>query len=141
MKLRTLLNEMEQQQNQDAVRKMSPEQKKTMMEMIANYNAFGKQLRREGNLVDIAKRLTEIATHAETMALNETGDWFDRKTVERNFQGLQKSVTEFDKIAREAQSTQQRMEALYEEMGFVLGRYFDINDVDGDGKPDVEKKA
>lgn len=141
MKLRTLLNEMEQQQNQDAVRKMSPEQKKTMMEMIANYNAFGKQLRREGSLVDIAKRLTEIASHAETMALSETDDWFDKKTVSRNMDGLKKSVSEFEKIAREAQSSQQRMEALYEEMGFVLNRYFDINDADGDGKPDEENKA
>jgi Zn-dependent oligopeptidase len=128
MKLRALLTEMEQQQNQDAVRKMSPEQKKTMMEMIANYNEFGKQLRREGSLCDIAKRLSEIAAHAETMAMNETDDWFDKKTVSRNMEGLKKSCAEFDKLAKEAQSYQQRMEALYEEMGFTLNRYFDIKD-------------
>ena len=45
---------------------------------------------------------------------------------------LKKLQTSFEKEAVEAQSQQQRLEALYEDMGHVLGRYFEIADLSED---------
>ena len=35
---------------------------------------------------------------------------------------------EFTKIAKEANALQQRMESLYEDMGHILGRYYDLDE-------------
>jgi prefoldin subunit 5 len=55
---------------------------------------------------------------------------------------------EFTKIAKEANALQQRMESLYEDMGHILGRYYDLDealdavgdeddDIDNDGDSDA----
>ena len=47
----------------------------------------------------------------------------------------------FSKIAGEAKSLQERMGALYEDMGNILGRYYEIGEqvteVEGDSKPET----
>jgi hypothetical protein len=45
---------------------------------------------------------------------------------------LKKLQTSFEKEAVEAQAQQQRLESLYEDMGHVLGRYFEIADLSED---------
>jgi hypothetical protein len=45
---------------------------------------------------------------------------------------LKKLQTGFEKEAVEAKAQQQRLEALYEDMGHVLGRYFEIADLSED---------
>ena len=42
---------------------------------------------------------------------------------------LKKQAGQFNKIASEAQALQDRMAALYEDMGGILNRYFDINEL------------
>ena len=39
----------------------------------------------------------------------------------------------FNKLSEEASSVQQRLEALYEDMGGVLGRYYELNETHTDG--------
>ena len=75
---------------------------------------------------------------AATHTVQETADWFDRVTVQRNMNELKKQATQFHKIANEAQSLQDRMSALYEDMGNVLNRYFKINE---EHEPDHEDDA
>ena len=41
---------------------------------------------------------------------------------------------QFKKTAVEAHNTNQRLSALYEDMGKVLGRYYEINELDEGGK-------
>ena len=45
---------------------------------------------------------------------------------------LKKLQSSFEKEATEASAQQQRLEALYEDMGQVLGRYFEIADITED---------
>jgi hypothetical protein len=47
----------------------------------------------------------------------------------KELSNLQKS---FEKEAVEAKSQEQRLEALYEDMGHVLGRYFEIAEITED---------
>jgi hypothetical protein len=106
----------------------SIEEKKAALGMIGKYNEYGRILRREHNLMEIAQTLQEIAKSAERFTLNETDEWFDKNTVSRNMKELSRCSGEFGKLARESYVVEQRMEALYEDMGHVLNRYFSIND-------------
>ena len=45
---------------------------------------------------------------------------------------LKKQSAQFNKIANEAQAMQDRMAALYEDMGTILNRYFEIKEVKED---------
>lgn len=112
---------------------------------VSNYNDFGKQIYREGNLVELAEILSRIATTAKAHTLQETEDWFDKISVNRNMKELTNLSGQFKKVAREAQSLQERMSVLYEDMGHILGRYYEINEDcevphrDGDEIDDVDK--
>ena len=120
---------------------------KQFMSDVSNYNSYGKSIYREGNLGDVAKKLSEIARIAKIHTVRETEDNFDKITVNRNMKELGSYSKEFKKVALEAHSLQQRMEGLYEDMGRVLNRYYDIHegldpvgkeddDVDNDGDSD-----
>ena len=106
----------------------SLEEKKAALAMIGQYNEYGKYLRREKNLMEIAETFARIAESAEKFTMNETDDWFDKATVGRNMKELARCSTDFRKLAQESHLTEQRMEALYEDMGHVLSRYFEVKD-------------
>jgi hypothetical protein len=109
--------------------KLHPEQKAAIMEMVSHYNDFGKHLKRERSLPEIASKISEITKNAETFMVNETGDWFDSVTVKKNAKDLNKCSEDFAKIASEAHLYEQRMTAAYEDMGHILQRYFDIKEI------------
>lgn len=110
------------------------EEKKLALEMIGRYNEYGQHLRRQHGLMEIAETLGQISEAAEKFMMNETDDWFDKNTVSRNSKELNRCSAEFAKLAREGSIVEQRMEALYEDMGHVLNRYFEIKDVQEEGK-------
>ena len=50
--------------------------------------------------------------------------------MNKNMKSLGNASGEFTKIAKEANSLQQRMESLYEDMGHILGRYYDLDEAE-----------
>tara|TARA_B100000315_G_scaffold113912_2_gene104372 strand:- start:53 stop:667 length:615 start_codon:yes stop_codon:yes gene_type:complete len=102
------------------------------MGAVSNFGSLGKQIYREGNLRDVAKTLSELAVTARAHTLRETDDWFDKVTVNRNMKELTNLSKSFNKVATEAQSLQERMSGLYEDMGHLLSRYYEINEESGD---------
>ena len=87
---------------------------------------IGKTLYQQTSLKETAKSLSNIAEMAATHTVQETEDWFDKVTVSRNMKELTNHSKQFSKIAEEASSVQQRLSALYEDMGVILNRYYDI---------------
>ena len=71
-------------------------------------------------------KVTEVAESAHSHILGEQDDWFDKVSVNRNMKSLKGNVMEFQKTAKEAHSVNQRLTALYEDIGHVLNRYYDI---------------
>jgi hypothetical protein len=138
MKLKNILNEIGisgiaqpyRQQGgslkEDEQVKLSKEQKKEIQNLVSNYNQYGKELNNEKDLIKIAQDLSALAEKARQYASNEGEDWFDRNTVDRNMKDLKKLSDEFSKVAKEAHIYQQRLSALYDDMGHVLARYFEI---------------
>ena len=95
---------------------------------VKNFSRMGEMIYREGSLRDVAKGLSELAEKARIATLQETDDWFDKVTINKNMKSLGNTSGEFTKIAKEANALQQRMESLYEDMGHILGRYYEINE-------------
>ena len=116
-------------------------------EAVRNYARVGKQLRVNGNIMEAAKHLAEMADNAQNHVLSETSDWFDGVSVKRNMKELKGLTGQFKKTAVEANATNQRLSALYEDMGNILNRYYEIDeamdpvgdedgDIDNDGDTD-----
>lgn len=114
---------------------------------VAKFNEYGKAVYRSSGLKEAAAAINKIIENAEHVVLQETQDWFDEITVKRNLKTLKDAAKEFNKTVAEVTKLQQRAEALYEEMGGTLGRYFEIaealdpvgkedSDIDNDGDHD-----
>ena len=117
---------------------------KEVLEAIRTFNSIGKHMRSDANLRSIAKSLSEIASKAKTHTVQETEDWFDKVTVNRNMKDLTSLSKSFNKIAGEAHTLQERMGALYEDMGYILNRYYemegdDIENPQADQEDDMVK--
>ena len=95
---------------------------------VGNFNSFGNEIYREGNLRELAERLSRLAETAKQHTIQETEDWFDKITVNRNMKELTGLSGQFKKVANEVQTLQERMSGLYEDMGHILGRYYEINE-------------
>ena len=95
-------------------------------EALKNYNKLGESLYQQQSLKETAKSLSNIAEMAASHTVQETEDWFDKVTVSRNMKELTNHSKSFAKIAEEASSVQQRLAGLYEDMGVILNRYYDI---------------
>ena len=107
--------------------KMSSESKKKLMELSAMYEKFGECLKNEESLMNAAKGITELCELAESYALNECGEWFQQEIVKKDMQGLKKRVSEFQKIVKETYARMQQAGVAYQDIGHVLGRYYDLN--------------
>ena len=136
MKLKKLLEGMFSENDENKFDEQS------FLENVKGYNSYGKSIYREG-LSDTAKKLSEIAKLAGIHTVKETEDSFDKITVSRNMKELKSYSEQFTKVAGEAHGLQQRMESLYEDMGKVLSRYYEIDepqDEMDESEGDVDEK-
>jgi hypothetical protein len=125
IKLSQILKEGEERQQTQ----MSSELKKHFLEIVSTYNKYQEQMDRKSDLATIAETLGGITEAARALALNEGDDWFDKVTIKRNMNELEKLGNEFDKCANEANSLDQRMGGLYEDMGHILSRYYKLGEI------------
>ena len=108
-----------------------------VVEGVKNFGIVGKQLYNNNNIVEISKQLAEIAESAHHHILGENDDWFDKISVNKNMKALKGNVMEFQKTAKEAHMLNQRLTGLYEDIGHVLNRYYEIDEaMDAVGKED-----
>jgi len=117
-------------------RPLSNEVKKHFLEIISTYNTFQEQMKRASDLTEVANTLGGIVEAAKELTLRETADWFDGVTVKRNMTELDKMDKSFQKFAVEARAMDERLHSLYEDMGHILSRYYEIADI----QPDVMKE-
>ena len=113
---------------------------KELVAQINNFSKLGEAISGKDSLKGIAETLSSIAEGAAQHTLSETDDMFDKVTVSRNMKELTTLSKQFGKVASEANSLQERMTGLYEDMGHILNRYYEINEthVDGHDNEDSE---
>tara|TARA_B100000131_G_scaffold278391_1_gene282842 strand:- start:3 stop:611 length:609 start_codon:yes stop_codon:yes gene_type:complete len=141
IKLKSLIKEFTLENDHPKVDKFK------VIESVKNYARIGQQLRVNGGIMEAAKQLAQMAESAQNHVLSETDDWFDGVSVKRNMKELKGLTGQFKKTAVEANAVNQRLSALYEDMGNILNRYYDIeealdpvgqedDDIDNDGDSD-----
>ena len=123
IRLKNLLKESE------VLQQLPTELKKHFLEIISTYGQHREGMSRKSDIRQVAETLGAIADAAQEYTLREGGDWFDRVTIKRNMGELKKLQSAFEKESLEAKSQEQRLESLYEDMGNVLGRYFEIAEI------------
>ena len=109
-----------------AVKTLTKEEKKALYELVHNYNEYGKVLYEYHQLMKVAENIDKISQYAETYALNECGDWMQENTAIRHFKDLKKMSETFKKNAVKCQQQNSEMVSLYEDMGNILEKYFEI---------------
>ena len=144
MKLKQIL----QESNKEAFnRSLTSEEKKSIMDAVSKFNDFGAKVYKTNEIKDMVEAIKSMTKGASTLALQETGDWFDAVTVKRDMSEVNKSTKLFEKAAKELSTLQQRLESVFEDIGNKLGKYYDISealdpvgkedgDIDNDGDED-----
>ena len=112
---------------------------KELVSKINAFNSIGESIYGKGNLKEVAENLSSIAEGAAQHTLSEAGDMFDKITVSRNMKELTGLSKQFGKVASEANSLQERMSVLYEDMGNILGRYYTIGEAHVYGHDDEDR--
>ena len=121
------LNEFNPSTGRFADEGLSSEQKKLTSEKISKFGKYQKYIALEAKDLHIAEDICNIVENASKYILNETDDWFDSISVKRNLKEIKTLAKDFYKTASERQIYTQRMQSLYEDMGNILNRYFEIN--------------
>ena len=111
-----------------------------VVEGVRNFGIVGKSLYNNNNIMEVSKQLSQIAESAHNHILGEQDDWFDKISINKNMKTLKGSVVEFQKTAKEAHMLNQRLTGLYEDIGHVLNRYYDIDEAHVYGHDDEDSE-
>ena len=137
--MKTLLNLLKESQHLDYRRlnigeedlddtTMTPDEKRAFVEAVASYRKIGEAIYHNGNLMEAYENIKKIVETAEKLTLKETGDWFDKVTVNRHMKSMNESFKIFSSTIKEVATLQQRLESSYDEIGEVLGKYYEIKE-------------
>lgn len=126
---------------------LTSEQKQAFLEAVKQYKKYSEVIYRNAGLEEVYNSIKELVGAADTVTLSETEDWFDNVTVSRHMKRMGESFKVFEKTLKEVETLQQRLESSYDEIGEVLGKYYEITeeldpvgkedgDIDNDGDED-----
>jgi hypothetical protein len=138
----------ENEEQEEPQMELTDEQKKAFLEAVKQYKKYGEAVYRNAGLSEVYEAIKNMVEVAGKMTISETGDWFDNVTVSRHMKRMGESFNVFEKTLKEVSTLQQRLEASYDEIGEVLGKYYEISeeldpvgkedgDIDNDGDEDA----
>ena len=134
MKLKDLLNESQHLSykrmnvGEEEEKGMTNEEKREFLKAVSEYRKLGEAIYRSSNLAETYESIKNIGETAQKVTLEETGDWFDKVTVNRHMKSMNESFKVFSNTIKEVNTLQQRLESAYDEMGEVLGKYYEIKE-------------
>jgi len=109
---------------------MTNEQKMAFLEAVKAYKSFGETVYRNEGLAEVYESIRNVVESAGKNMVKETEGSFDGITVGRHVKRMNESFKIFEKTLREVGTLQQRLESTYDEIGEVLGKYYEISEVE-----------
>lgn len=106
------------------------EQKQAFLEAVKSYKKYSESIYRNRDLKEVYESIKNVVEVAQKMTIDETQDWFDGVTVGRHMKRMGESFKVFEKTLKEVSTLQQRLESAYDEIGEVLGKYYEINELE-----------
>jgi len=107
-------------------KKLTAEEKRKLLGMVGKFNEYRRAMKMADELKQVAENIVYISEMTEKYGLNETGEWFEGVTLERDMKEIKRYATELHKIANKVHPQVQQAEAIYEEIGLKLERYFNL---------------
>lgn len=107
-------------------KKLSAEEKRNLLQMVGKFNEYRRVMKMADELKNVAENIVYISEMTEKYGLNETSEWFEGVTLERDMKDIKRYANELHKIANKVHPEVQKAEALYEEIGLKLERYFNL---------------
>ncbi len=109
---------------------LTDDEKEVLFREMKKFNEYGDPLFRskDESLGVLAKKLEKLTEFAQEFLMRNVDEEFDKVTVNRNIKEINKYIDKFKKIAGEVKEKESRLQALYEDIGVVFNRYFDIED-------------
>mgnify|MGYP003152448339 FL=1 len=111
-------------------RKLDKKSKQLIIDAVNKFNKFEQHIYRQKDVREVVEAIKTISEYAGRLALDETEHWFDGVTVKKDVKEINNAVKLFEKAAGEVGTLQHRIEALYEDIGTKLSRYYEIADID-----------
>jgi len=106
--------------------KLTEDQKKILYNELKKFGKYGESVYQESDLNRIAAKFEALTEYAKRYLNEKSGDSFDQVTINRNMKELEKKVRKFKKEAKKTQKHQNRLTALYDDIGIIFDRYFGV---------------
>ena len=110
--------------------KLSEDQKKILFNELKKFTEYGDAVYQETDLNKLAAKFEAVTEYAKRYLNEKASDSFDQVTINRNVKELEKKVRKFKKEAEKAQKHQNRLTALYDDIGIIFDRYFGVGDTE-----------
>ena len=107
-------------------KKLTAEEKRNLLQMVGKFNEYRRAMKLADELKQVAENIVYISEMTEKYGLHETSEWFEGVTLERDMKDIKRYANELHKIANKVHPEVQKAEALYEEIGLKLERYFNL---------------
>ena len=104
----------------------SKEERSAFLESLKQFSSFKNEIYRSKKLKEISKTIGALIENAEVFTLSEIDDNFDKISVNRDLKEIKTDYKMFEKTCSEMHVLQQRLEAVYENIGNKLSRYYDL---------------
>ena len=120
----------EEEEERPQAEELTTEQKHAFLEAVKQFKKYGEAVYRNAGLGEVYESIKNMVEMAGKVTISETDDWFDNVTVSRHMKRMGESFKVFEKTLKEVSTLQQRLEASYDEIGEVLGKYYEINEME-----------
>lgn len=111
-----------------STKRLTSEQKQQYIEAISRYNEYRSVVHRSKQLPEIVTEIKRLVEFASKNMVEESGDWFEGMSHNRNTKRLKESVIMFEKTSAKIVKLQRTLESIYENIGKHLGRFYEIKD-------------
>ena len=111
----------------DGDAKYNKADKKAFLEQCKQFSSHGSAVYGSKDLKGRIEEIKDLIETAEKITIQETENWFDGPTVQRHIKQLKDSYKVFEKTGGELLHLQQRLEASYEDIGEILGKYYEVS--------------
>lgn len=105
---------------------LTEDQKKILVNELKKFDEYGEAVYQEQDLKELGKKLEALSEYAKRYLNEKAGGSFDQVTINRNMKELDKKVRKFRKEAKKVQKHQDRLTALYDDVGIIFDRYFGV---------------
>lgn len=106
--------------------RLSKQERASFLEAVKKFHEYGKSIYRSGDIKAAISEIENLVNIAEGITLQETENWFDSNTTSRHMKQLKECMKILKTESLEVMQRQQRLESAYEDVGQLLGKYYDV---------------